>query len=269
MDDRRIEGRGGWMLSSLERMVAKTSPQQAALEFRRIRQLNYSERSWRSLTIAGMVAFAHSTETHFKTSPYARGQDRSYTGQPSLRANSTYCSDLRKSVYAGSARLVTCSKDPIGYYLEEDLYYEYGNANPATNSDPLGLLAWAVGTCGGCAACLGPAVYYCGTDADCWKLTWQLMPRWHKWACSGACGGCGLILGRRVAVAVAPWFKPPRIPKKRRCPKPKCSDAYKLGQSALVHAVCDQPRSCKLRGRSGRCDWSLTPEQMLAPSAIS
>ncbi|QDV23089.1 hypothetical protein Q31a_13840 [Aureliella helgolandensis] len=123
---------------SLERMVAKTSPQQTPRDLRRIRQLNYSERSWRSLTIAVMVAFAHSTETHFKTSPYARGQDRSVTSQASLRANSTRCSDLRKPVDAACVRLVTCSRDPIGFQGGIN-WFTYVLSTPLNHTDPAGL----------------------------------------------------------------------------------------------------------------------------------
>ncbi|MCG8649233.1 MAG: RHS repeat-associated core domain-containing protein, partial [Pirellulales bacterium] len=99
-----------------------------------------------------------------------------------------------------------CSRDLIEYQGSQWNLFEFSDSRPLSVNDPAGLWAVPVAACGGCAACIGPAIWYCGTDPACWQLTWQLMPTWHKWACGAACGGCALIAGKKIIT------RPPKKP---------------------------------------------------------
>lgn len=88
--------------------------------------------------MVSMVAFAENTERYVKTSPRARGQDRSCT-LSALRCSKTRPhAALRETASQKCTQLRSCSRDPIGYAFYEYLLYRYTKNSPVQHVDPTG-----------------------------------------------------------------------------------------------------------------------------------
>lgn len=87
----------------------------------------------------GMVAFCQNAEPLLGTSPRARGQSRDCVSDASRCSKSVRRPHLRRSNSGGRVRLVTCSRDPIGYEGGSWSLYHYVFSNPLYWVDSLGL----------------------------------------------------------------------------------------------------------------------------------
>jgi hypothetical protein len=85
-----------------------------------------------------MFSIAPTAESFLKPAPRARGQDRSCSSSSSRRFNTSPQAVLRRPAYDKYARLVPCSKDPVGYRSGISLY-EYVGSSPAVFVDSSGL----------------------------------------------------------------------------------------------------------------------------------
>lgn len=95
--------------------------------------------------MVSMVAFAENTEHYVKTSPRARGQDRSYTLSTLRCSKLNPQAALREPAPQKDAQLGSCSRDPIGYEGSEWNLFEYCSAGPSNRLDPSGKDSYWIG----------------------------------------------------------------------------------------------------------------------------
>lgn len=95
--------------------------------------------------MTGMVAFASDADSALKSSPRACGQDRSCISAFSRFLKARTQSNLRHAIYGWRARLVTCSRDPIGYKGSKWNLFEYCESQPNRKADPYGKDSYWIG----------------------------------------------------------------------------------------------------------------------------
>ena len=94
-------------------------------------------RPCQSRTILGMVAIAPNAEPLPKPMPRAQANRRPIS-DASRCAKSNEPTRLRRARQVGRVRLVTCSRDPIGYEGSKWNLFEYVASNPLHGTDPMG-----------------------------------------------------------------------------------------------------------------------------------
>ncbi len=98
--------------------------------------------------------------------------------------------------------------------------YVYASDSPASNADPSGLLPICVIPCACAAACTIDMLAVCAdwsgfsSYGDCLRKTYDELPGWLKWLCSGCIVGCIACLIKKAIILKPPS---PALPKIWNC----------------------------------------------------
>jgi len=107
--------------------------------------------------MVSMVIFAENTEHYVKTSPRARGQDRSCTLSALRCSKLSPHAALRERATQKDAQLGSCSRDPIGFEGSQWNLNEYVNGAPTNRFDPYG--KWGIGVYDGDGVVCGYSIF--------------------------------------------------------------------------------------------------------------